>query len=346
MTNSLPRLEQECFFIAPIGEEGSDVRRRSNLVLKYIVKPAAAELGLTAVRGDELDSPGQITLRIIDHILHANTAVADLTGRNPNVFYELAVRHTARLPTALIVAKSDPPLPFDIQQMNTIRFDHTDLESADYCRQSVATHLRAALGGALDSPITASIDLRSLEAGNRVERKLGELFQDLAKSLQSNAASTEMIAEVVAKANLPRGSQTERTVGAVLEEVAGRAVQGVRESSFVEINPTPLAGRPSRPSRPRLLTYENYPTVSDFLDAVWSDLSKGFRLPPFKYGSAWILRDARTGAYLRHMGRTWAADRGQARDERSLASVGIHPGMRLEAVRLDESTEERDPTAR
>jgi hypothetical protein len=100
--------------------------------------------------------------------------VADLTGLNPNVFYELAVRHTARLPVALI-AEKDCKLPFDIAQMRTIFFDHTDLRSADQCRSSIVTQLREALNGAVDSPITTSVDVRNLQGGSAVERNVAEL---------------------------------------------------------------------------------------------------------------------------------------------------------------------------
>jgi len=170
----MPALENECFFIAPIGEEGSEIRRRSDGVLNFIVAHAAAELDLTAIRADQIAAPGQITLQVIDHILQAKAAVADLTGRNPNVFYELAVRHSARLPVTLIVAHDDPSLPFDIAQMRVIRFDYRDLASADQCRQAIVAHLREAVEGAVDSPIGASIDLRALGGGNRVERSIAE----------------------------------------------------------------------------------------------------------------------------------------------------------------------------
>jgi hypothetical protein len=98
MPGEIPALEKECFFIAPIGKEGSPERNRSDGVLDFIVARAAQELELTAVRADQMGEPGQITLQVINHILGARAAVADLTGLNPNVFYELAVRHTARLP--------------------------------------------------------------------------------------------------------------------------------------------------------------------------------------------------------------------------------------------------------
>lgn len=54
---------EECFFIAPIGADGSETRHRSDGVRDYIVKPAMQEFGLTVLRADDLKKPGQITLR-------------------------------------------------------------------------------------------------------------------------------------------------------------------------------------------------------------------------------------------------------------------------------------------
>ncbi len=174
MPDAIPSLDEECFYIAPIGKEDSPERKRSDGVLKFIVAHAAQELGLTAVRADQIGEPGQITIQVIDHILGAKAAVADLTDLNPNVFYELAVRHTARLPVALIAEKGCK-LPFDIAQMRTIFFDHTDLSSADQCRREIVIQLHEALNGAVDSPITTSVDVRNLQAGSAVERNVAEL---------------------------------------------------------------------------------------------------------------------------------------------------------------------------
>lgn len=77
--------DDECFFIAPIGKEGSPERNRSDGILDFIVGRAAQELNLKAVRGDQIGEPGQITLQVIAHILGAKAAVADLAGLNPNV---------------------------------------------------------------------------------------------------------------------------------------------------------------------------------------------------------------------------------------------------------------------
>ncbi len=205
MTPQLPALDTECFFIAPIGADGSPERNRSDGILEFIVGRAADELGLAAVRADQIAEPGQITLQVIDHVLGARAAVADLTGLNPNVFYELAVRHTARLPVALIAEKGSA-LPFDIAPMRTIFFEYTDLRSADQCRRDVVSHLRNAMdSGAVDSPIATSIDVRALSGGSAVERSVGEMVttvEEVARLQRDTAVRVDVLSHELMRANL------------------------------------------------------------------------------------------------------------------------------------------------
>lgn len=90
--------EKSCFVISPIGEPDSDTRKRADQILKHVVKPAVAECGYTAVRADEIDKPGIITSQVIQRVVTDPLVIADLTERNPNVFYELAIRHALRKP--------------------------------------------------------------------------------------------------------------------------------------------------------------------------------------------------------------------------------------------------------
>jgi hypothetical protein len=84
--------DSECFFIAPIGGDNSDIRKRSDAIRDWVVKPAAkAAADLMTVRADDVGEPGQITAQAVQHCLRAKAAVADLTEGNPNVYYELSV---------------------------------------------------------------------------------------------------------------------------------------------------------------------------------------------------------------------------------------------------------------
>ncbi|MFE5139083.1 hypothetical protein ACFRDV_15655 [Streptomyces fagopyri] len=203
-TPSLPDMENECFFIAPIGSENSDIRNRSDGVLEFIVQRAAHELGLTAVRGDQIAEPGQINLQVLDHILRAKVAVADLTGLNPNVFYELAVRHTAKLPVVLIADKACD-IPFDIAQMRVISFDHTNLKSADSCRAQIVTHLQQVLAsGNSESPISTTLDVLSMQVGSPVERSVAEIVTSVEEVARTQR---EMLMRIDYMADRSRGSR-------------------------------------------------------------------------------------------------------------------------------------------
>ncbi|MCB0879447.1 MAG: hypothetical protein KDC46_10785 [Thermoleophilia bacterium] len=143
-------LKHACFYIAPIGEEGSDVRKHSDLILGQIVEPAIEELGLDlrVVRADKLTQPGMISKQIMDHVYGARLVVADLSYHNPNVFYELAIRHSTRLPTVLISRTADR-VPFDIADLRVVRLDMTDLysfvPSIEAWRAELTQHARQAL---------------------------------------------------------------------------------------------------------------------------------------------------------------------------------------------------------
>jgi hypothetical protein len=111
-----PTSKKTCFVIAPIGDRDDSVRTRSDQVFKYIIAPAATECGYEALRADQIPKPGIITSQVIQHLIDDPLVIADLTGPNANVFYELAVRHAFRKPVVQIVElqslrQSGNPLP-------------------------------------------------------------------------------------------------------------------------------------------------------------------------------------------------------------------------------------------
>ena len=112
---SLPPIDRECFFISPIGDEGTETRKRSDDVLQRIVKKAAERLNLEAVRGDQIHQPGVITEQVIYHATEARAAVADISDSNPNVIYELGIRAAVPKPVILIIERGSTAVPFNIQ---------------------------------------------------------------------------------------------------------------------------------------------------------------------------------------------------------------------------------------
>lgn len=151
--------ESTCFYITPIGEEDSEHRRHSDLFLGSIVEPALEQFQLKVVRADAIDKPGVITRQIIDYLLRSRLVIADLSYHNPNVFYELAIRHAARLPVVQVIRACDN-VPFDLNQVRTIKIDTSDIYSLvpriDTYRSEVANQVRRALENpdSVDNPIS------------------------------------------------------------------------------------------------------------------------------------------------------------------------------------------------
>ncbi len=148
-----------CFFVTPIGEPGSEQRRHSDFMLEYIIQPSVKEFGLTVIRADQMSKPGMIGKQIIEHILRARLVIADLSFHNPNVFYELCLRHTTRLPTVQVKREVDS-IPFDLNQYRTIpietRDPYTLLPKIQTYVAEVTNQVRRALANAEsgDNPIS------------------------------------------------------------------------------------------------------------------------------------------------------------------------------------------------
>lgn len=195
-------MEEICFVIAPIGEEGSDTRKRSDQVLKHIIKPSAKECGYNAIRADEISEPGLITSQVIQHIIDDPLVIADLTDRNPNVFYELALRHALRKPLVQIIRKGDQ-IPFDVAGMRTILVDHHDLDSVEEAKKEIISQIKAVdkkPPEQIETPISVSIELQLLrQSDNPEERTLADLLSAVSDlrsgidAIQSRLSNPESI---------------------------------------------------------------------------------------------------------------------------------------------------------
>jgi len=167
-----------CFVIAPIGDAGSDIRKRSDQVLKHVIGPAVEACGYDALRADQISEPGMITSQVIQHIVDDPLVVADLTGWNPNVFYELAIRHALRKPLVQLIKRGEQ-IPFDVAGTRTIHVDHKDLDSVEEAKDEIEKQVKALEKDPanVETPISVSLDLQLLrESENPEQRSLGDLL--------------------------------------------------------------------------------------------------------------------------------------------------------------------------
>lgn len=93
---------------------------------KAIYEPAIVKAGMRAVRADdEIFATGKVIDQIWSGITAAKVLVAELTGRNPNVFYELGLAHALSKPVVLISSNQED-VPFDLQHIRVIYYDMRD----------------------------------------------------------------------------------------------------------------------------------------------------------------------------------------------------------------------------
>lgn len=184
--------QKECFVISPIGEDESETRKRSNQVLRHIIRPAVEECGYKAIRADEIDKPGIITSQVIQHVVSDPLVIADLSETNPNVFYELAIRHAIRKPLVQIIQKGER-IPFDVAGTRTVHFDHRDLDSVDEAKKAIVDQIRSLESDPSDieTPISLSLDLQTLrQSEDPEERSLADIVSAVT-SLRNGVSKLE-----------------------------------------------------------------------------------------------------------------------------------------------------------
>lgn len=229
----MPAAGKTCFVIAPIGDPGSSRRRRSDAVLDLLIRPLTEEFGYATERGDEvIGHDYDILVNILARIMEDDLVVADLTEDNPNVFYELAIRHAAAKPLIHLADESRRhDLPFDLDKLSVIYVDPADEGSLERARADLRRQLveiregRAATRGALVQLADVLSSLAALLWPPRIE----------AANLKMAIRSVKRIRKMIASGQDPTADL--KALQAALESVKRRAER-----------PAPLRRRRSRPT--------------------------------------------------------------------------------------------------
>jgi hypothetical protein len=125
-----------CFVMMPFGEW-------FDKYYQDIYSPAIKEAGFEPIRADELFTTGSVVEQIWEQIEKAELLLADLTGKNPNVFYELGLAHAAGKPVIFAAAHVDD-VPFDLRHLRVIIYDIREPEWASKLKKNVTDYVRNA----------------------------------------------------------------------------------------------------------------------------------------------------------------------------------------------------------
>ena len=97
-----------------------------NRIYAELLKPALEEAGFEVFRADEEERAGDIRTDMFQELLAADLVVADLTLDNPNVWYELGVRHALRERGVVLVQGPRSTSPFDIYTDRKLHYGVVD----------------------------------------------------------------------------------------------------------------------------------------------------------------------------------------------------------------------------
>lgn len=152
---------KSCFIITPIGNEGSDIRKKAEGVIFATIEPVLKEMNYDMILPQQMSNPGSITNQVIEHIINDELVIANLTGLNANVMYELAIRHAKRKPVVCIIEKSTQ-LPFDIAADRAIFYDDS-MSSVISTKEALVKAIKSVLDGTqVDNPIYRAIKEKTI----------------------------------------------------------------------------------------------------------------------------------------------------------------------------------------
>jgi hypothetical protein len=116
-TPQVPLVKADILTVMPFSAELKPIYEEH---IKVVVK----ELGLSVVRADDFFATSAVIADIWNAINAVKIIIADCTGRNPNVFYEIGIAHTLGKPVILL-AQNAEDIPFDIQHLRALLYTCT-----------------------------------------------------------------------------------------------------------------------------------------------------------------------------------------------------------------------------
>lgn len=188
-----------CFVIMPFGGYFDSYYEK-------IYKPAIEAAGLLPVRADSLERPSSIINDIWRYTVEAKVVLAELTTRNPNVFYELGLAHAAKKP-AVLISQTIDDVPFDLRSLRVLTYTLAEPRWADKLQERIEQSLRETIAAPAAHVLPTFLDVKSDGAPtvSEIEALRIELRQDVARLEREMAAARSRRSLPAAAALRPSG---------------------------------------------------------------------------------------------------------------------------------------------
>jgi hypothetical protein len=188
-----------CFVISPFGGWHDDYHRE-------IFCSAIESAGLEPTRADDLFRSSNIVHDIWHFVSSSRVMLADLTGKNPNVFYELGLAHAARKPVLLVTQTMDD-VPFDLRALRVITYDVQHPSWGDLLRENIETGLRETLK-APEGSVLPTFLLESPTGQTKVSRD-EKRFLELQQQMESLRSQVRTLGRARSRPSRPEIEEDE-----------------------------------------------------------------------------------------------------------------------------------------
>lgn len=175
--------KKKVFIITPIGKPGSDIYKEARGVIDTIVAPVLGEKNFEIHNPMDSTAPGSISKDIIQKIVDDDLVIVNLTGQNPNVMYELALRHASNKPVVILIRSDEiQNIPFDIKDERVIPYDN-QLFGLDSIKKTFGDHIDTALAGEFSSPVQEATKKVILQQTTDESISIQEAFEGIQERL-------------------------------------------------------------------------------------------------------------------------------------------------------------------
>ncbi len=144
-----------CFVIMPFGSWFDSYYLE-------VYKPAIINAGLEPKRADDIYRPSTIVQDIWTYTKEAKIVLADLTGKNANVFYELGLAHSLAKP-AILVTNSMDDVPFDLRALRVIEYNKNHCNWGEVLREKIEASIKETLASPVNAVLPAFLDIDQSE---------------------------------------------------------------------------------------------------------------------------------------------------------------------------------------
>lgn len=178
------RQMKNCFVVCPIGEEGTETRKRSDQILKHIIAPVCESEGYEVVRVDKINDSDSINQTIIKHLNESDLVIADLTDHNSNAFFETGYRTALGKPLIQLTQEGEK-LPFDVSGTRTIFYNLSDLDKTETTKQKLRETIKVITIDKEDS----SNESLQVDMQNSQNKQIISLLFDVKDSIEALSTS-------------------------------------------------------------------------------------------------------------------------------------------------------------